>query len=761
MRRHLVHFVALSLSLSILSYGQSWSNVLSSSRAINWANNVGLPASFTDKGGSNIETTPNPWTPPTRTQSGSTINPSGSATTDLNNINTALTNCADGTYVLLGAGTFLIQNYIAAYQHSCTLRGSGAQSTTLAMTNAGTIWVGAAGTGGSCNLTSGSNYAAGSTSITCNGLTGAAPVVGYIVSLTQCDTGFSGSSCTTGASADNGGLFVCSFQTTCMTEPSGSGGNVSQEQLFVITSVSNSSGTYTIGLNAPLYMPNWAYSQTPKLNWNNFAYDGVGVGIEDMTIYYSGTSSTNWSVQMQNTFASWVKGVRFVGTAAAQPLYLNETKSNLISNNYCFADIALDGNYPPCIESVGNSDTLVLNNIITYGTYEVDGGHEGDVNAYNYEFFYFTSYSLNTIYDHHAHDAFRLEEGNENTAGYGDDTWGTHDLYTFFRNYFTCYDKPYTAYGTNAQVAFSIGAYQRFHNAIGNAIGSSECTSYTGAWPNATGVLYRVDSSVDPLSSVSFMRWGNVSTVTQSSDTPTNSGIRFVASEVPNSTNMPSSTYPNAVTWQNSTPGTTSLPCSMFLSGYTSTTCTAHPSGDTGLSWWKVCKTWTTFPTNCAATQTQPFPFAGPDVSSGPYVGGYAYDNPARIAWQNLPVDTTYQHSYTISSSSWAGGVETLTFAGSVLPNTTHLMGPFQLSGVNAACSAGATFNSSNEIMITGSSSITVQYALTSNPGTSCTGTMLFPDVRQFDERVYQNDSGSGTSGTSVSSPTGLSATAK
>jgi hypothetical protein len=52
----------------------------------------------------------------------------------------------------------------------------------------------------------------------------------------------------------------------------------------------------------------------------------------------------------------------------------------------------------------------------------------------------------------------------------------------------------------------------------------------------------------------------------------------------------------------------------------------------------------------------------------------------------------------------------------------------------------GATINAENEILMTGSSTTTVQYALAANPGVSCTGTMKFPDVRQFDERVYQAD---------------------
>src|SRR5580692_2768265 len=104
MRRVLLFFplIALSLSLSTLSYGQSWSGILSSSRAVNWSQ-AGLPATLPDG-----ETTPNPWTPPTRTQCGSTLSPSGdtSGATDTTNINNGLAACTAGHYYLLAAGAF-------------------------------------------------------------------------------------------------------------------------------------------------------------------------------------------------------------------------------------------------------------------------------------------------------------------------------------------------------------------------------------------------------------------------------------------------------------------------------------------------------------------------------------------------------------------------------------------------------------------------------------------------------------------------------
>jgi hypothetical protein len=45
-----------------------------------------------------------------------------------------------------------------------------------------------------------------------------------------------------------------------------------------------------------------------------------------------------------------------------------------------------------------------------------------------------------------------------------------------------------------------------------------------------------------------------------------------------------------------------------------------------------------------------------------------------------------------------------------------------------------------NELLITDSSQTTIRYAPV-NPGVACTGAMLFPDIRQFDERVYLDDS--------------------
>ena len=125
----------LSLSLPVIAQAQPWSGIISPNRAIDWSK-AGLPATLPDG-----ETTPNPWTPPTRTQCGPILSPLGSGQDDSSNINSALQSCAAGHYVLLGPGTFTITSGIMTCSgnggcpvHNVTLRGSGASSTHLSGT---------------------------------------------------------------------------------------------------------------------------------------------------------------------------------------------------------------------------------------------------------------------------------------------------------------------------------------------------------------------------------------------------------------------------------------------------------------------------------------------------------------------------------------------------------------------------------------------------------------------------------------------------
>jgi len=728
---HLLPLITILLLFPAPSHGQAWSSILASSRAINWTS-AGLPATLPDG-----ETTPNPWTPPTRTQCGSTISASGDPTTDTTNVNNALAACASGHYVLLAAGSFTFNSNIIFYtQNGVTLRGSGAQSTIVTLTGTAMIQMGGAYGTTTCTWTSG--FAQGATSLTMSGCSGPTLVAGELALLQQCDTGFSGAGCTTGSSVDNGGLYVCGNTSACIRAGEGTGTPESQSQAVYVTSVTNKGGgSYTVNFTPGLYMPNWSSSNSPTVNATPGAKTSsvYGNGIEDMTLYNTGTA--NFSVNFNISYASWVKGVRFLGSGAITPLGMYNDKNSLVMNNYIFADVALGSNYPPAMQEGGDSDDLVINNFMTSGVpWEGTGSAEGNVVAYNYSRDTFTAYVID-FFEHNAGSAFMMYEGNQTGSFQDDDTHGTHDLNTWFRNYISGWEEPYV---TLNPAGITWDSFARFENAVGNSIGSAQLTNYQSTWSDRLpSYAYSLDSTSsahdDPLVQATALRWGNCDTVTGT--------CRFQSSEVPTALTG------NAVPFQNSVPSNNNLPCSFFLPTYTSTNCTPTYSGGTGLSFWKVCTSWTAFPTSCATTETPAFPIAGPDITGGPYVNGHAYDNPASIAFQKLPIDPAYQKSYSITGSSWSSGTETLTVSG--LPNTTHLMGGFQITGASACNSP-----TGGEFLMTGSSSTTVSYALASNPGSCAGGTMKFPDVRQFDERVYQNDAGSSDS--PPAPPTGLAA---
>lgn len=712
MRRNcsdLFPLVSILLLFSILSYGQSWSGILSTTRAIDWGH-AGLQATFPDG-----ETTPNPWTPPTRpacttAQAGITVPvPSG---TSLTSIATALTNCASanhtGSYLLLGNGSFALASAFLRFNgmNYVTLRGSGPMSTTIKVTGTSHIEFGASSSIGSAPLTSDpSNYNIGATSIKVT--TATPPSVNTLAWIAQCDTGFSGAPCK-GSPSDNGGLFVCGLYSACDLSGGSPTTNQNQQQELIITSVTNSGGgTYTIGLASGLFMPNWAFSQNATLYWET-SNVAIGDGLEDLTLTMD--NSQDQQVSFNNAIDSWIKGVRFVGGGVNRTIGTGG-KNNLIVNNYLYVQTpsALGPNINNIINMGFDSDFMVLNNILTGGT-AVEGAFspQADVIAYNYGRDVQTTYYQATEFMHQGGSSFMLFEGNQWDVSEDDDTWGTHNLNTWFRNYLSCWDAPYVT--LNAR-ALQIDNFARFENVAGNTLGGPQCTAGYQGTSASLGYIYVIPSS-DNVALDSMMRWGNCDTFTGT--------CRFQSSEVPTSLSG------NATPFENFVPSSQNLPASFFMND-----AVAQPDGGTGLSWWKVCTNWTTFPTACATSRTPPFPTSGPDVSSGPYVNGHSYDIPAAVAFNNLPIDTSYQNSYSITGSNWSKGTETLTVSG--LPNVLHLMGPFQVSG--GACGTG-----SGEAYMTGSTSTTISYALASNPGSCSSGTFKFPDVRQFDERVYQSD---------------------
>ena len=754
-----------SFFLMASASAQSWSGILSSSRAIDWSH-AGLPATLPDG-----ETTANPWTPPTRSQCGPTLTPSGGDdTTQISNAfsgSGSFSSCTPPYAVLLGSGTFQVNSSLqlggSANRNNVTLRGSGPMSTTVMVGSGGLIQTGACCIGGGqAALTSVSaNYTVGQTTLLLQNAS-TSLFVGAVGHLIQCDNGFApvtaglpiGTTTCSGAASDPEQIYSCS-DATCAYNGNANSGRDEESQMVRVTSATNTSGSnWTITISPGIYLADWAYARGATFSWdNNSAHMAVGIGIEDMTIR---PHDSGYAVTIGNGgYANWLKGARVMAFSNSGIFEMTDCSHCLTASNYFWGNdpSSLSASFPVVTSQPKSSDSLYLNNISTQASFMDDNGyHQGEVVAYNYsrDDCCNTDFYQATLFEHQPGTILMLRESNELGRINDDDTNGTHNLDTDFRNNLNCGDQPYTLSGAKGG-GIQYGPFARFANAVGNAIGfassaatSALCTGYQAT--NTDNYVWNLNggpiSDSTGLTTASLLRWGNVSTITQSTDTPANSGIRFVSTEIPTSTQMPSATYPNAAYLQNSVPGNDNLPCSFFLQS--STTCTPHYSGGTGLSWWKVCSSWTTFPTACAATTTPPFPANGPDVlaaSGAP--ANYANDIPSAVAWKTLPIDTTFQNSYAVSASSWSGGTETLTVA--TMP-ITYPIGGFQLTGVNSAClpSSGVSYTGrpDGEILITGSTTTSIQYALGSNPGTTCNGTVKWPDVRQFDERVYQLDSG-------------------
>jgi hypothetical protein len=346
----------------------------------------------------------------------------------------------------------------------------------------------------------------------------------------------------------------------------------------------------------------------------------VGAGLEDLT-------SVGW-IGIQDCYACWMKGLRVIYTDT-NPQLTKFVSHTLIANNYFVTNDTNLSQWDTGFENdttAADSDLLMINNISYGGYMEEDGGNSGMVLAYNY--FVNTIISGYTYSGEFQHNPggqiFFLREGNMAAIDQDDDTWTTHNFDTWFRNWDSGNDT--VSGGTNPN-PIDMGCFTRFDNVIGNVVSSAASTTYATMVGNCRKAL-----DTTGLSQASQMEWGNYVVCTGNSDCAV-AGGEFDTTLVPTSL----STWPNSVAYQNTVPASHSLPASFFMNSMT-----AHPTGGTGLSWWKTCISWTTFPTNCATYSTPPMPPIGPDVTGGQNVSGYAYNIPAYLAWSNLPTDSSY-----------------------------------------------------------------------------------------------------------------------
>jgi hypothetical protein len=217
------------------------------------------------------------------------------------------------------------------------------------------------------------------------------------------------------------------------------------------------------------------------------------------------------------------------------------------------------------------------------------------------------AWMMQMFVNHGVGDAMILLEGNDGLGIQADNIHGTHHFTTLFRNHFygDVFDNPPKSDNTTPM---RFASYSRFFNVVGNVLGrAGYYRSYESNLADDDTAIFafgvpdsRRTASPDGRVAATLLRWGNYDTVT--------GAPRFLPGEVPAGL----ADYPNAV------PGSQSLPPSFYL--------------PTRPAWWST-------PWGAPA-----WPPIGPDVGGGdvPGFAGHAWKIPARLCYENTPVDGAY-----------------------------------------------------------------------------------------------------------------------
>ena len=570
--------------------GELWSGILDPSRAINWTH-AGVTGGI-----------------PTRTTLCATLNPGATA----GQINAAIKACPAGQVVMLAAGTYSISDDGIVMKTGVTLRGAGADQTLLVFTattycnnqNACICFAGSNEWGGDARaLAGGSNYAdwtggyaQGSNQITLANVGSAKIAVGQYIHLDQSNDTSVGAN-----------FFVCDNTTAPCSLEGGNGGrtinNILRSQVQIVQVTAVNGNTYTI--DPPLYSPNWRASQSPAVWWASTLLQNAGV--EDLSVDAT-NSGGMMNVALVNAANDWVKGVRLVRTCNCQRDLVDITDSAHITvqSNYLFGTQGKSVNYG--VESYVASDNLVQNNILQHVVAPMMVQPAlGSVYAYNYAIndTYDDGFASNPLHwmigmadQHNAGVEYNLYEGNIGPGIGGDCIHGNQLANTLFRNYLLGSDPG----RTDATIAITLSSYNRYHNVVGNVLGTPGYTTRyeVNSGIGQSGVVYNIGSgdtegSVtipdDPMVKTTLLRWGNFDVVTNA--------VHFTASDVPS----------GITPFGNAVPANQTLPASFYV---------ANKPG-----FWPASKAW---------------PPIGPDVTGGNVTGlsGHVFTNPAKDCYTNV-----------------------------------------------------------------------------------------------------------------------------
>lgn len=577
--------IALVILLCFSGYlqGQSWSGILDPSRAIDWSRAGvvgGIPTNRTECVTSQCTTV-----------AGGTVTTAS--------VNAAIASAPSNTYVLIPAGTFTITGGITfAGKSNITLRGSGSNSTFLSFTGGNSGCGGGnhdltacgsdinymGGPSNAANWTAG--YAKGATSITLSSVTNLK--VGYPLVLDQIDD-----------SADTGGLWVgCEAQNSrCGNDgPSGyqrtNGGARGQQQMVTVTDCRSDHSTAlgaacnatTVTITPGLYAANWRSSQSPGAWWATIPV--FADGVEDLSADHT---SGGDGILFFNCSGCWVKGVRSVRNTTTGTAWFHV--SLYLCNHCAVRDsyfYGYEGDSYTVPASIA-SDALIENNIFQRpGGIVFNSDCEGCVIAYNFSVNLGASPAtwLSSSHWYHSVNLFTLDEGNIGAGLYADGYHGSHVLNTAFRNRWDGREQSNGTLATGNTAAVQLAPGARYHNIIGNVLGTVGYHTHYVATPSSdttwTAViaagLFEGTGGTDTLPYPTSMWWGNWDNVTNAVRWCVAATSPCTGSEVPSGL----SRYANPV------PATQTLPASFYLN--------SKPS------WWTSGKAW---------------PNIGPDVIGG------------------------------------------------------------------------------------------------------------------------------------------------
>lgn len=526
-----------------------------------------------------------------------------------------------------------------------------------------------------------------------------------------------------------------------------------QQQPVQVQGVSGcGSGCYNVTISPGLYMPNWSGTKSPQAWWSN-SQPVTGVGIENLTLDNSATveqSSDTAGIWFYNGYGNWVKNVRDINSPH-EHVMLYQSAHNTIRDSYFYGSFhAASASYG--VDTYNGADNLIENNVFQHvASPMITEGCVGCVFAYNYALDDWyengdTAWQQASASGHSVGDSYTLWEGNEGIGLQEDNIHGTRYFVTAFRNYWNGQDPAGGSTGgkmhnTNA---VELDAYNRYFNIIGNVLGTQNYhTSYqkpassttdcgdatignvsvfTLGYSRGEGTQFAAAAtcgyapqsfnlSDDTLVATTLMRWGNYDVKTNAVRWCGNSSdTGWTTTCVDPVTNMPKSEIPTGL-FKNDVPrqGDTQskMPASFYLS--------SQPS------WWVTGTSW---------------PGIGPDITNGdiPNVGGYAYNIPSEVCYNNNQLDANYHPSgTTYSVSSTPPPVVTDNGNGTfTIKLTTTLANSFAVGQlINVDGITPSTYN--GPFIVTGQTSTTVSYLMTSNPGAySSGGVVSYPPIKAF-----------------------------